>query len=562
MDWLLDSTIESLPDEVLGTILKLVAESPALHGWNSVLPFPVAASRVSRRWRAITLAFPELWTTIRLSHRSRSWKWAPLFLKRSRSHPLDISVNLESYTLRMAQHNYSPEHQLPVSCLQHYYSCDLPIALNKALTIVGPHIRRWRTFALRCWEYQVQQLREYLLQSPGASQLQSAHISLMDPPYYREDSAQPLPPPSQLFGSASFRSLRVNTTLDLSDPTAFRTLHTLDIDFRLGVKGHLRAIRRILGALSPLKTLVIRRFHPRVAAMADPINAPTIRSLAISFSEPFYYSQTEGFDTVTNYFSFPNLEYLEIVGGFTGETVEDRSIAVSEHWEAPFFPRLRTLRLEDVGFSRNGLAFIHSLSRNITALQLIYTEGNHHLLEQRDDDVAWPALRALTVETRDGSPNPQWLGLYLAIRPVLQLTIFPWPSDVTLPVDWAPEIHWFSEGPSVALMDGAVEVGPKFYVNKYDMRPDDFEHVEVVSFDQYCCCMNDYLEDKVEEHLEELDDEIAEAFRVGGERIRAKGFWRNLRKECRRDFVARGVKNKRSKGRRQRCDIAEDFCFT
>jgi hypothetical protein len=101
---------------------------------------------------------------------------------------------------------------------------------------------------------------------------------------------------------------------------------------------------------------------------------------------PFYYrnyysADTGGFDTFTNAFSLPNLEYLEILGGFTGASEEEHGIIVPEEWEVPLFSHLRTLRLEDVGFGRNGLAFLQCLSRNITSLQLIYTEGNSHLLQ-------------------------------------------------------------------------------------------------------------------------------------------------------------------------------------
>ncbi|KAJ7796021.1 hypothetical protein B0H14DRAFT_3552624 [Mycena olivaceomarginata] len=225
--------------------------------------------------------------------------------------------------------------------------------------------------------------------------------------------------------------------LDLSDSTAFRTLQALDISFESG-NWAAPAFRRILGGSSLLETLVIRGFYPEIAPVSDPIDAPTIKSLAVSFRVPFYYrnyysADTGGFDTFTNAFSLPNLEYLEILGGFTGASEEEHGIIVPEEWEVPLFSHLRTLRLEDVGFGRNGLAFLQCLSRNITSLQLIYTEGNSHLLQQHGNEVAWPALRALTVETWDGSPNPRWLGQFLAMCPILELTIPRWPSGVTLP---------------------------------------------------------------------------------------------------------------------------------
>ncbi|KAJ6505808.1 hypothetical protein C8R47DRAFT_967607, partial [Mycena vitilis] len=63
----LESPIEQLPDEVLAAILKLGADSPIPTRDLRALPFSIAASRVSCRWRAVAINCPELWTTIRLS---------------------------------------------------------------------------------------------------------------------------------------------------------------------------------------------------------------------------------------------------------------------------------------------------------------------------------------------------------------------------------------------------------------------------------------------------------------------------------------------------------------
>ncbi|KAJ6553062.1 hypothetical protein B0H19DRAFT_1263480 [Mycena capillaripes] len=437
MDWIPKSTVEHLPDEILAAVLKLVVDSPVLRRWDWALPFPVAASRVSHRWRAITLASPELWTTIRLSFQSESWKWATLFVKRSQSYPLDISINLESYP----------------ALIGHDYGGPWPIPLRNALAIVGPHVRRWRTLALRGWEDQVQELREFLAQSPGASQLHF-HQAFFYNPYYQS----------------------------------------------LGI-----------------------------------------------------------FNTFTNAFSFPNLKYLEIISGFSGAIEEDVKITVPEEWHAPLFPHLRTLRLEHVGFGRNGLAFIQSLSRDITALHLIYTTGNQHLLKQRGDDIAWPSLRVLTVQPLRRDPNPRWLGLFLQLRPGLELTIPPWLhprleprippwlGGVALPVESPPKLRWLSQGPSLGLMDGVDERGSKFYVDDYYLRANDFERVEIPEPEANCCCCLEVSQEReLEENLERVDEEIAEAFRVGLALVRAKGFRREFRKERRRDFKVHGAGNKSS----------------
>ncbi|KAJ7700833.1 hypothetical protein B0H17DRAFT_1247518, partial [Mycena rosella] len=125
----MDSTdgIDVLPDEIFAVIFKLVADSP-ITSLETDEPFPLAASRVSRRWRAVTLASPEIWATVRFTRRSCSWKLANAFIERTGSYPLDISVGLEPYT-----------------------RADLPPPRTPAsniLAVIGPHIHRWRKIPL------------------------------------------------------------------------------------------------------------------------------------------------------------------------------------------------------------------------------------------------------------------------------------------------------------------------------------------------------------------------------------------------------------------------------
>ncbi|KAJ7653963.1 hypothetical protein DFH06DRAFT_1203333 [Mycena polygramma] len=246
MYWI-ESPIDQLPDEVLAAILKLGADSPISEAARELraLPTSITASRVSHRWRAVTVNSPELWDTIRLSHRSRSWSWARMFVKRSRSYPLDISINLEVYG-------------------NSYGGGD--ISLAKALDIVGPHIVRWRTFALRCAEHELQQFSRFLEQSQDACRLQSASISLLGDYYWPETTLPPLAL-IPLVRGASFYSLRVNFPLETAVFTAFRAVRSLDIDVGRHYP-YLNAFRLILGPSSPLETLIIRIFPPKSCQQA------------------------------------------------------------------------------------------------------------------------------------------------------------------------------------------------------------------------------------------------------------------------------------------------------
>ncbi|KAJ7118381.1 hypothetical protein C8R44DRAFT_790649, partial [Mycena epipterygia] len=197
--------------------------------------------------------------------------------------------------------------------------------------------------------------------------------------------------PGQLFLGGALRSLRLYMELDTDGFAAFRGIRSLDINCRdnyFTIQSP--EFRELVGTASQLTTLVFRNlnpYYPRQRTDPDPIDCPTIQSFAISFDRPFYYHYSSehpnfigGFDSFTSAVTLPNIEHLEIVGGFSGEYIEDRLMRVPEDWEAPLFPRLRTLRLEDMSFSRTGLALIQSFSKNITTLQLIYTRQNAHLL--------------------------------------------------------------------------------------------------------------------------------------------------------------------------------------
>ncbi|KAJ6630258.1 hypothetical protein B0H10DRAFT_978890 [Mycena sp. CBHHK59/15] len=215
------------------------------------------------------------------------------------------------------------------------------------------------------------------------------------------------------FGSKTLRALRLNIPWDLNGLTSLRSLHSLDID--MYTVASFPGLRQLLGPSSRLTTLVIRSFLPEVVDVPQAcIEAPTIRSLAIDFCVPFYYHiASSGFEAFTEAFTMRNLEYLEIVGGFTGSVNEDVRVRVPEDWEAPLFPHLRTLRLEEVGFGLGASALIQSFSHNVTRLDLICTSGNHHLLSPPGADAPWPFLCSLTVETCDQVVDPDWLSAFL-----------------------------------------------------------------------------------------------------------------------------------------------------
>ncbi|KAJ6476801.1 hypothetical protein C8R45DRAFT_1007908 [Mycena sanguinolenta] len=514
-------TLETLPDDVLIEILRLVARFPVPD--NRSHPFPIVASRVNRHFRAVALTCPELWSSIRLSRRLRSWHWAPTFLSRSGSYPLDISISLE---------HYRPEYPVP----------DAPIPLRRALAIIGPHLARWRTFSLRCWESQLEELVTFMERSSIPARLESAHISLVDNLWPELGS---LPPLAHVFGSPNLRFFRTNAQLEQADLCAFEAIHTLDIDFGAGL--HPEALRTMLGSPSSLRTLIMRTSPAAMDLVSGPIEAATITALAVSFS-------SNNFSDLTRVFSFPNLEYLEIMGG---------SLTVSNEYRTPgnIFPNLHTLRLEGIDFTPMCLASIQFFSHGITTLELIRTTNNHHLLASRANQ-AWPALNSLTLCTE--AIDPWWLPQFLATTALSTLILSPSLSLFTFLGDMQKlEIRWLRDGFSRGLM-GGISGGCDFYIDEHDMCIKDFGYVEQPERPACFCCALAYGRRDWEfddEDTRQTDEAIAEAFKATGEVARAKRMGHGLkRKKHQKQTAGRMKIPARRKGKRY--DFAEDFSLT
>ncbi|KAJ7273136.1 hypothetical protein C8J57DRAFT_1316849 [Mycena rebaudengoi] len=506
------SAIDTLPNEVLAVILEQVADLPATsREWRQ--PFPLPASFVSRHWRDVTLSFPELWTNIRISRHSRTWRLAAIFLKRSQSQPLDISINLEAYSGGCAF-----------------------ISLSRILDVVGPHLARFRRIALRGLRRHLEEFCQFVLDSPiPASQLKSAHLSLVNDWYCNDADSWYWNTALTIFASATLQALRINgIKWDLNPLVASGSLRSLDIHFPIVYC--VPDFQQILfGPASSITTLIVRGFTS--FPNEHPIDAPQLRSFAVSFA------CHGGFKALTETFLMPNLEYLEL-NGFTSEAEDDRTVQIPEEWEAPPFPHLRTLRLEKVVLGPNALALLQFSSPGITTLELIRTFGKYHLLSPRSDrEAPWPFLRSFTVGTSPGGINRDWLPVFVATRPGLALHMV---AQSAQPLCRLPS--------SRGLIDGfAHERG--FFVDDLEMREVDFEYVEPPSWSE---CQNYFGEPgwtwTKEDDLERWEAEIEEELHSGGEFIRAKGLLRERRKEERKRFRRAGQRNKT-----RRSGIEEDF---
>ncbi|KAJ7184523.1 hypothetical protein C8R46DRAFT_1064316 [Mycena filopes] len=541
-------TIDILPDEVLATILKLVADLPAASQTRQ--HFPVSASRVSRRWRIITFAYPELWANIRISPNWRSRKLAAMFVERSGSFPLDISVNTEAYVYKRGQ-----PHQ----------SAHLP--LSKVLSIIGPHIGRWRSIAFRGWDDCILEFCEFLRNSSmPASRLEYIHLSTIEVDGYasRLDLG-----PLEIPGNRLVHSLRVNSMCAV-DGSLLQNLQSLDITMSAldAYTSSLPFIQPLLGPASGITTLVIRGFYvPR--GMHTVFKATTVRSLALSSYGFFHWNHTQEpldlMEALTNTFVVPNLDYLEIVLS-PSDTIAPVFTSRQTPLKEPPFPNLRTLRLEGARLTPSKLARLERATREITNLELLYTTDNHHLLSfpHHGGGVgpAWPLLHSLTVETpRFFSWLPAFAAQRTALGPgmgLTHLTLSPWPTH--LPSALAATSRY-------GITDGFIDgFGRGFFFDEYDQRVVDFEYVKPPVYEQsdsrdgsdpWCwACRTlwiarenqDRFEEEIEERLGRASTALAMATRCCKER----------RRESRKNRSAGIVRSRRS-AKRPRIDILEDF---
>ncbi|KAJ7617921.1 hypothetical protein FB45DRAFT_1103242 [Roridomyces roridus] len=529
-----------LPDEVLAVIFKLVSDAltkPAAHLVS------IAMARVNRRWRIVALHSPELWTTIRISHRLPSLHWAAVFISRSQSLPLDISINFEGYLRKPKDVDRFLEPEYPPY-----------VSLDKILPIIAPHLSRWRTVAFRGWPSHLGHFEQFISSAPpsSTSRIESLHLSNAETCWCTYDEPTSVPPP-RLY---KLRALKLDgLSWDagvLLQP--IRMLRALDIDLRDQEEAGLEILRPLLeNPTAQLRTLVLRGFslhriqHP-------PIEAHSLRSLAVNLYSAGYWGSNDrgaGFKTITALLVMPNLERLELLGGFRGlYRAEEEPMGFygpTDVWNPPLFQAcLRELRIQGVRFSPANVELIHSAG-------------------------LWPRLRDITVESVD--EDTRWLGGFVSMRGAHDLVVRLLPSSTItdLVQRGGPSIRWLWDGPSHNLFDNISPSGHGFYLDGAD-GPVDFEYVV---HPRWCVCHEQKTDSESwrwegvweDDHAyddEQLDAEISEAFKMMGgiRRERRVAFEKRDDHERRLSRVSGKINgNGRRRRRRGRIEIGEDFAL-
>ncbi|KAJ7617842.1 hypothetical protein FB45DRAFT_1103105 [Roridomyces roridus] len=377
-----------------------------------------------------------------------------------------------------------------------------------------------------------------------------------------------LPTVPDLSGLANLRALKLENFTFAAPMVRARLLQALDLDLsdiNECVPDTLRPLLESHG--SQINTLVLRKIRAWPTIQYRPSEAHSLRSLAVSLYSSFRWGRSPGgfepLKRIIGILEMPNLERLEILGGFTGETREELDV---DGWPAPLLPCLQTLRLQDICFSRANLALIQSISRGITHLELIDTHGHGYLLHS---DLQWPHPREITVEPCDANAFVPWVARFVDLQSragtptessdiILRLLH---PRKLTFnPKLRAPSMRWLWDGPSHTLFDNISPSGRGFYVGA-DKGPVDFERVQHPKWCECrhwengtCACISPepFFWNMRDEHAQWLDNEIMEAFAITGEVLRRK--WLCQRKKEQRPS---GQLEGRRKGRRSRGSIQE-----
>ncbi|KAJ7157710.1 hypothetical protein C8R43DRAFT_1105948 [Mycena crocata] len=318
----LGCAIEQAPDEILSFIFSVAADLPLA---RRAPPVPLAISAVSRRWRAVVLSSPEVWTTIRVSGR-RSREHATLFLQRST--PLEFRLSVDTENSNGAEE------------------------IQNICSMLSPHIERCAALALCVSDDELQLWNLAFGEQNKLRRIQTLNLAIHS---YPPDELWG--PPDSLYDftahCTALRSLRLSMApamhLDALRLTTLNVRCTWDGAFVRHVCTHSRV----------LEDLMLRNYSASVFDGAIPTCMPSLRYLALEYSDG---AVAEGLVNLERFVRLPGLE----------------SLAIS--WPRKFpatanlhpYQNLRTLRLANLTLERYiDRAVLRCLGANIVHLQLI-----------------------------------------------------------------------------------------------------------------------------------------------------------------------------------------------
>ncbi|KAG5636606.1 hypothetical protein H0H81_007431 [Sphagnurus paluster] len=355
------SPIQKLPVELLSHIFALAThdidqeyDGPCPPFDHETVKFPVVLSMVNRHWRNVARATASLWTSICVtpalfdddendgtgSPRTLNTKHISSYLALSRKYPLDILIDA-----RDSNWNFIDESEIPSEFEDPYTPLFTIAHMHATMSLILPHLSRWRTFSLLTdvWAPMYLALRyiQPALTTVGAPALESltlmrcndfvSYKQMFHPPEMKdpiflhlgENSIAPhliLPRlRSLVLCGVHVDWASLPTILSHSQPG----LDTLDLSYHcLEVRPSLSEFHQILSTCPRLEKLTVNGSGPcipdnlfeGVSVLSDtlpPIPLPRLREITVGYRD---WSLLDG-QTVLELLDAPNAKTLTLEDG-------------------------------------------------------------------------------------------------------------------------------------------------------------------------------------------------------------------------------------------------------
>jgi hypothetical protein len=297
------SSIMRLPTEILAMIFTTRPRN-----WKKTHHQELTLRLVSRRWRDIVDSTPQMWATVSFSLSSWSEVGDPITseqrltfrLEKSKSSPLDVSINLQEGGLYLTwdndEHdslNHAPEHP--------------SVALDRHLLLLTPHVHRFHSLKITsAWYSALSQTLKSLL-AVAAPLVEKIKISYDRPICwdYREDIYLPF----LLDGAPSLRDIKLEnlSLVECSPPLASVTYLTLSMGKDAGMLDDFDLFDSVFAELTSLVWLRLEgMIFDNYEEGDPPISIPSLQYLDVRSSN------YPGLDTSISCFDLPALDTLLI----------------------------------------------------------------------------------------------------------------------------------------------------------------------------------------------------------------------------------------------------------
>ncbi|KDQ59715.1 hypothetical protein JAAARDRAFT_630109 [Jaapia argillacea MUCL 33604] len=378
------SSIESLPNELLLSVFRM-ATMPPFHPRPYPRDFllPYCLSHVSKRFRALTIGTPSLWTLVFVELKTplpRLRFLTNLFLKRSRPLPFHLEIRADGES-----------------------------GATNVLDIFTPQFDRCRSLSIYADDVDhFTRVASSFLQIPAPSlEYLNCMVYNMTKPAHLQELFKGIAP-------SLIRVLLRGVVMEGWNSSTLSNLSTLD----LGSWRHMDSWEgwpNIFTHTTSLENLRLRSIPYRFFETTPPsIPIPSLRSLAL-----FSLLNDQPIFRMLSVFSTPSLESLALIQihpSFAGTGwAEFICQAASHRAGSPLYPNLRSLVLSGVPLGAVGRAFIGAFP-GIThlsvecpdvmpILDMLVPSHKPQSSESKsfgsEEELPWPALRHLTLNSFD-----------------------------------------------------------------------------------------------------------------------------------------------------------------